>query len=254
MRLELRPEYKQKFERLKGGIVMAEVMALNAEAQAAGLIARKIVRNGRFPMLRHGRFVLRGKWVINSIFPREGKKIGLIPLYKKDLKTAVARSGSFNPHLRDHNEGLNVRNPQVPTAYARTSGDYRRKIGKHATLPILRKKTKQIPKRMRGPGKRRYSKRDKMKHFLAMLKNERYKGIIRVEKKGQALPPGWYRAIPGRAKKPKMTLRMVRFSQQGTKKRPATKWYFRAATSRLFVTIAQRKFNSAAETILQRIK
>lgn len=181
------------------------------------------------------KFTLRTKFTAGSIFPKHGRKIGLVPPWKKWNPRIYSRTGTISPYLPDQEKGFRRRENITPTNQARIGKSFNRPIRKGGKLPILRKSRPVIsPSRMRKGSARGKTKRTKLAMMLNMLRREKFKGTIHVKRKNYGLPRGWYKL------KGKKGLDMIRSTNRG--KRVKTSWH-REPLRRMHRATAQRGFN-----------
>jgi hypothetical protein len=223
------PKWRDKLGKIENGLQTAMVMTINDTAHIAAHSQR--IQLGKS-------FTLRTKWTEGSIYPKRGKRLGLIPPHKKNLNSVYARTGSIQEYLADQQTGWRVRDAKVPTDSARIKQQRRRRLSKKGKLKTLRNEKTYRPSRFR-----KIKKNKRVGVMIEMLKKEKFKGVIKVEKRGYTLPRGFYRLK-------KKTLVMIRFLQKGSRKRKAERWHTEAMEKPAIYGKVQHRFNKNARYVL----
>lgn len=205
----LRDGWKRKLQKLKGGLVLAEISTINDTALYAADLDRETIKK---------QFVNRTPWTVGSVYPKRGSRAGLIPLTKKTSNGAYVRVGSVQEYMRDQDEGWTEQDPFVPTDKARVSGSHKKKIRRANHMNYIKRKGVMKADKFSGP----HTRRGKIQAMLAVSRKEKFKGVLYI-KPGDptTLPAGYYRR-KGRA------LRLIRLEQPGNRRRKATHWHTNA--------------------------
>jgi hypothetical protein len=223
------PRWREKLGKIEHGLERATIMTVNDTALIASAAQR--IQLGKS-------FTLRTKWTEGSIFPKRGKRLGLIPPHKTNLNSVYARTGSIQEYLADQQTGWRVRDAQVPTDSARIKQQRRRRLSKKGKLKTLRSEKTYRPSRFK-----KIKKNKRVGVMIEMLKKDKFKGVIKVEKRGYTLPRGFYRIK-------KKTLVMIRFLQKGSRKRKAERWHTDAMAKPAIFGKVQHRFNKNARFVL----
>lgn len=178
-------------------------------------------------------FVLRNKWIYNSIWPKHGKRFGLIPPYKKDINRMYTTAGTVNRDLEKQEGGFTKRDPSIPTRYARVAGSNKRVISKKYRLKNI---GNQPTIKAKNFGENIPNHRDRISSLLAFVNEINWKGLIYIDR-DSVLPEGYYQ-FKGRS------LRLIRRNQRGTKHRRAFRWHREAMRRYEHVANAQLLFNA----------
>jgi hypothetical protein len=226
------PKVQKKLNKLGKSLGRAMVMTLNDTA----LIAAKVQRNDL-----KKRFILRTKWTAGSIFPKEGRRLGLIPERKFNVNKVFARTGSIQEYLARQEEGFAATDPQVPSNKARIGRSRRRRLSKRGKLRTIKSSSLFKPSALR-----KLEKKDRVPVMIQILRKSKFKGYIHIDKKGHALPPGFYKMRNRR------TLDLLRLSQKGRRRRRATRWHSLAMRKKVIFTRQQLHFNKNSAYLMKR--
>jgi hypothetical protein len=222
------PGALRRWDGTQEGIADAVRDTLNATAMAGGDEDRDELQRV---------FTLRNKWVYNSIWPKHGKRFGLIPPYKRDIMRMFTTAGTVNRDLEKQEDGWTKRDPDIPTKEARVARNPKRIVAKRFRVKSLKPSLALQPEKFM---KNKIADRtDRVDAFLAFMNAVNWKGLMYLEH-DDVLPAGYYNRKGG-------SLRLVRRHQKGVKHRKAYRWHA-TAMARLTTTFnSQRTYNISAQ-------
>lgn len=189
-------------------------------------------------------FTLRNKWIVNSIWPKLGKRTGLVPAGATNIKRMYSTSGTVSPYLEKQERGWTKKDPMVPTREARVARSHKRIIRKK-----FRKRQIDHNKMLRYSDQMQnvQDKDTRIRMLLAVANAINWKGQIHIEN-DSVLPEGYYYRR-GRS------LKLVRRVQHGRRTRRRIEWHEAAlAASPLHGSAAQTIYNRNMRAQLSRFK
>lgn len=193
------------FVRMAGGITDAVRDTLNDMAMIAANQQRMYL-----PRV----FTLRNKWISGSIWPKLGKRKGLVPRRASNINRMYSTSGTISPYLKRQEEGWAKKDPSVPSDDARVARSHRRIIRKQYRKRQIDNQPTLTPDKTMG---HIADPQALVSALLAMANQINWKGLIEIEN-DQVMPAGYYQIKGG-------SLRLLRRNQKGYRARRAIGWH-----------------------------
>jgi len=180
----------------------------------------------------HQVFTIRNKWIVGSIWPKLGKRKGLVPSTARDISRMYSRSGSTSKSLENQEEGFIKNDPSIPANEARVGRSNKKVVRKQRRLKnIDNEKIMSSKKTMLNIS----DPRERVSVILAVAAAINWKGLILIEN-DNVLPAGYYsRRGAG--------LHLVRRNQKGPRMRPPETWHEDAIRNSRLNRNAQRIYD-----------
>lgn len=193
------------FVRMAGGVTDAVRDTLNEMAMIAAHSQRAYL-----PRV----FTLRNKWVSGSIWPKLGKRKGLVPHRASNINRMYSTSGTVSPYLERQEGGWAKKDPSVPSDEVRIGRNHRRIIRKQYRKKQIDKQPTLTPDKTMA---RIPDRKERVSAMLAMANQINWKGLIEIEN-DRVMPAGYYQIRGG-------SLRLLRRNQTGYRFRRAIEWH-----------------------------
>lgn len=217
---------RRRMRLLEKGLVDSVRGTLNVKAMSAGNMQRKVVP---------GVFTVRNKWVTNSLWPKMGKRKGLVPQRMRSISRMYSTAGSISPLLEKQEKGFSKNDPSIPTDKARVGQSHKRIVRKKLRVDNISATPTLIPDKSM---KRVKDSRERASALIAMAQELNWKGLLLIEN-DEVLPAGYW-SLRG------TKLNLLRRNQEGRKRRQPITWHEDSIRLSQLSTNDQAIFNKEA--------